>query len=210
TARLWDLGGDVHRERAVLQGPAVQKFEVKSAPWLTEVLAQPQFSALYVCFSPDGKTLLTGRRKGLRLWDVSGPVPREMPLPRDSLSPGRAYFSSVGQRLAVPNEEDDILLWDLDGAQPQERCVLGKSEQAVAFSPDGREMLTVTFEQDKGTDRSVVAVKSWGLESGRLERQVGLEVDCGTWYGGFTPFASDGQTVAAMTDVRFQRLSVWS
>jgi WD40 repeat protein len=196
TVHLWDLGGAVPRERAALRGPA--------GP-------EPRLA-----FSPDGKALLCAGGD-LRLWDVRGPEPREMTLPRQRVPDfgGMPAFSPDGRTLAVEAEANgDILLWDLGGDQPRERDAFGRWGLGAAFSPDGRTLLSVTSSLH-GT-----AVEAWDLDNRRLKREAALE---GGWQAlpewlvspdgrGVVNWlvSPDGRRVVNMPNGRNGPLVVWS
>jgi WD40 repeat protein len=207
TVRLWDLGGETPRERAVLPGPSdlkegdVHDGRLKASRMMGQILA------LCLRFSPDGKTLLAVR-EGIRLWDVTGPKPRELALPRRlshdssfryvSFSPDSRTLA-VSRRRAVTRDQPDILLWDLSGEQPRERGMFGSGGCAATFAPDGRTLLSLKFSE------TGLSVRAWGPERGRPTRETALE-GCSPWYN--DGLAPDGRTFATLG--AYRSLGVWS
>jgi eukaryotic-like serine/threonine-protein kinase len=105
-----------------------------------------------VAFSPDGQTILTGSDdKTARLWDATTGQPRGRPLAHQGGVKAVA-FSPDGQTIVTGGWGDAARLWDAASARPLgtplEHPGVGTPlehpnvVQAVAFSPDGRTILT--------------------------------------------------------------------
>ncbi|MYE91820.1 MAG: T9SS type A sorting domain-containing protein, partial [Gemmatimonadetes bacterium] len=103
-------------------------------------------------FSPDGKTLATGGRGSIYLWDVDTRR-LKITLPVRDRSPVYSVaFSPDGKTLATVGEDPRVHLWDVDAAT--HKATLGIHEgpahrlavHGVAFSPDGKTLATVGIE----------------------------------------------------------------
>jgi WD40 repeat protein len=117
TARLWDA--ETGRELAVLNHGG----QVAS-----------------VCFSPDGKTALTGSGNGARLWDVQ--TGQEQLVLKGGGGTG-ACFSPDGKHVLAGSHDGTARLWDAVTGQEQAALKGHTGEvRAVAYSPDGKHVLT--------------------------------------------------------------------
>jgi hypothetical protein len=107
-----------------------------------------------VALSRDGKWLAAGGRpplardpaKGndvLKLWDLSGAEPRELPLSHsEKREPHALAFSPDGKTLAATGVGQFLTLWDLSTSPPREQVLLkirnDITSRGLAFSPDGK------------------------------------------------------------------------
>jgi WD40 repeat protein len=224
SVRLWDLGADVPRERAVLQAPQgpdkVKDLkdlsdEEKRLEEMFQRVIHPWMHAPKVLFSPDGKALLAAGKE-LRLWDVTGPTPRELALLRRSSDPfSRAFspraFSPDGRTLAAEDRKTgEILLWDLGGGRPKDRGVLGRG-RLCGFAPDGRTLLALDPTRFSNEEGGPFTVQVWDLGRDRLQAQFELEGEVHFWSDGLNGgFAPDGQRLVNMPDPKNGLLAVWS
>jgi choice-of-anchor C domain-containing protein len=137
TVRLWDL--DSHRE--------VRRFEGHShIVWC-------------LAFSPDGRFALSGSMDhSMRLWNVAnGKEVRRFP--HDARVMG-VCFSPDGKWGLSSTGGEDIVLWDLETGRDL-RHFQGESGKGVAFSPDGRYILSGGYE----------TLRVWDLQSGKEVRR---------------------------------------
>jgi WD40 repeat protein len=202
--QLWDLNGDVARERAVLPGPA----------------DHPPIRTPAVRFSRDGKLLVVARagfksgfladntfqsitaHPDLHLWDLSLPAPRELTLPPQvaSRSHDAVAFSPDGRLLAM-SDTNHTLLWDLTSGSLRERGMLQKTGLDLAFSADGRTLLALA------DSIGGMVLRQWDLAGHRLTREMALKAQ----HDGRGRFgvSADGRTMAG-ADAEGRHLVVWS
>jgi WD40 repeat protein len=137
-----------------------------------------------LCFSADGKTVLSGAADGVRLWDAAtGKMVRHLPL-RDTTEqyptgPPRRFVLSPDARQVLTDSQRGGAARLVDIASEQEQFALNAtanpSLQATVFSADGK-----TLALDSGRfiqPGRTRAVELWDLAAGR-ERIV-LEVKAG-------------------------------
>lgn len=109
-----------------------------------DVSLEQTANILGACFSPDGRTVLTGHRDGAaRLWDVDS---GRLVMALEHAAPVKAVaFSSDGRRIVTGSWDGTAQFWDVTTGAP-----IGKPLQhaegviAAAFSPDGRWIATAT------------------------------------------------------------------
>jgi WD40 repeat protein len=169
TARIWDanpgklIGQPVEfpcadsrlalsdAARVVLSHPAERNYQRYLQLWdpsthkpIGAPIAQPSGNA-YVKFSQDGAILLTiEANKTTRRWDTTtgaeiragAPLTLSVPIERTQLS-------SDGELLLIGGKDGTAWLWDLTANTVRSRSpLLASSVDAVAFSPDGRDLPT--------------------------------------------------------------------
>ena len=115
-------------------------------------------------FSPDGKRVLTGSRDGkARVWDLAtGQV--LMALEHGSVVYSVAY-SPDGRTIATGGDQDDgeARLWDTEsGALLKKFAAHAEPVLSVAFSRDGRQLLTASYDK---------TARLWDIESGAQLRE---------------------------------------
>ncbi|WP_367648434.1 helix-turn-helix domain-containing protein [Streptomyces sp. CNQ-509] len=148
-----------------------------------------------LAFSPDGRTLATGRMDhGVQLWDVStGRLRRS--LPEVTADVGPLVFSSDGRTLATGRMDHGVQLWDTSTGRLR-RTLPERTADVVllAFSPDGRTLATGSL------DRSV---ELWDSSTGRLRRTLPEKTDDIR----SLVFSPDGRTLA--TGSADYRIRLW-
>jgi WD40 repeat protein len=157
-----------------------------------------------VAFSPDSKLLAATMKRGVVLWDVSGPEPRERAtLPVVGY---RLAFSGDRRTLAVGSNEAGgaLSLWDLSGAVAKERgkrAVVGFPFGTVAFAPDGKTLATGC-----SVDGTPIL---WDLTQNppaRKDPRIKGEDECG---GTRLAFSSDGNTLVTVVGGYPGKIRVW-
>jgi len=119
---------------------AVQLWDVATRAPLGKPFPHPG-SVETVAFSPDGKSVLTGCEDRMaRLWDAASGALLLPPLATGSWIWGVA-FSTDGKFLAAGNS-DSVWLWDAATGQPIGPTLHPGKVVDIAFSPDGKSMLT--------------------------------------------------------------------
>jgi WD40 repeat protein len=191
TVGLWDLAGKNPQEQAMLPGPD----DTVSERDPNSVLTTPK-----LIFSPDGMTLAVSRTR-LKLWDLRGKTPRELAVPRGNLRFRKELaFSPDSRSLALDNPDGPgVVLWDLVDRKPS--CVLPVNPYSMAFTPDGRTLLSVGADGHHGW-----RVSAWDLQSKKSISGPALEGEILGWGGDFAP---DGGTVANVNLLN-NHISIWS
>ncbi len=149
--------------------------------------------AMWVTYSPDGKTLaiVEGGYGNLRLWDATtGNLKKTMPQEADRVAPGvkvhmlRPVFSPDGKTLAAGASDKVGRLWDV--ATGKVRAVLQHDYPVLAavFSPDGRTVATAGEED---------SVKLWDSATGKIKATLKEQPYSGAHAAAFSP---DGRTIA--------------
>jgi WD40 repeat protein len=158
-----------------------------------------------VAFSPDGKALATGSLDGtVRLWDVASGQLAGAPFTGDTGAVLSVAFSPDGKTLATGSDDGTVRLWDTASGRPigaplasggiGDSLLLPGQGDAVAFSPDGKVLATVSIG---GT------VQLWEVATGRptgipFSRHAGSVIQ--------VAFSPDGKVLATVSGGRKVRL----
>jgi WD40 repeat protein len=152
-----------------------------------------------LAFAPDAKSLLTfGRDRTFRTWDLaSGRLLKEQRLPGGALGANGAVLSEDGRLVAFQEESarGDCFLWDVASSRLQHKLPLGGPDNYLAFSPDGKTLVTAGMYSG--------LLKAWDVETGR-GRTVGRHQ---AHLRGLS-YAADG-TLLSWSDARNDLIRVW-
>jgi WD40 repeat protein/serine/threonine protein kinase len=145
--------------------------------------------ALAVPFAADGKELALVSSYEVRLWDLTGAVPRERAVLADVAGLGAA-LAPDGRLLATGGKNHDVVLWDLTWAVPKVQARWeGHAARvtALAFAPDGNSLAS-------GSDD--LTIRLWQLSEGGSKPRGSYA--CLTGHTGpvsALTFAPDGKTL---------------
>lgn len=157
-----------------------------------------------IAFHPDGVSLASAGRMGVRFWDVA--TGRQLLLTPENGSNTRALaFNSDGSLLVsgttAESSPSDICVWAVEPHRGIQRLRgLSSSIRKVAFSPDGRRIAALS-------DEWLLAV--WDVLSGHLLRL--FEVPPGRYADGAAIiFTRDGDQIAYSTEAEASLLDLGS
>jgi RNA polymerase sigma factor (sigma-70 family) len=111
-----------------------------------------------VRFSPDGKTLASCGREGIRLWDAA--TTKNLQVIKEPQADAPApVFSPDGRLLAFSGQSGAIVLWDLAQGKESHRWDSGHALEfaAILFSPDGQMIASHSYSE----------VRIWHTASGK-------------------------------------------
>jgi RNA polymerase sigma factor (sigma-70 family) len=160
-----------------------------------------------LAFAPDGKSILTfGGDRTFRTWDLtSGRLVKEQRLPGQWWITPEAVLSPDGRLLAFQDDSEwgrHFFLWDVAGHRLLRKFELrGGGWQRMAFSPDGKTLLT-------GEVHGAGAVRAWDVNTGQARLLGPLTEGPPQLSLGDLFFAGNG-TVAVSTERRSKALQVW-
>lgn len=126
---------------------AVRVWDMASAKELLKFEGHTPSHALSVCFSPDGKLILsTAFDTPVLLWDRdTGAVVQKLVGHADRLV-WNGCFSPDGQRIATAGGDATVKLWDTStGREILTIRDLTEPAGAIQFSPDGRSLASITY-----------------------------------------------------------------
>jgi WD40 repeat protein/serine/threonine protein kinase len=123
-----------------------------------------------VVFSPDGKRLASPSGREVKLWDVQ--TGEELPaLEGPTAEINALAFSLDGHRLACAFEDKDktVKVWDAQSGQELLSLKHPDWVYRLAFSPDGKRLLSASGFADYGVGRDDHAVvKIWDIQTGQV------------------------------------------
>ena len=214
--RLWDAHtGELvntfvsHSENAVFSTDgtkivssgreSIRILDVQTGKLLKTILSYTDF-VKSVCFSSDGKTLISGSTdNNIRLWDVhTGKLIKTLTKHTDSVN--SVVLSPDGKTIASGSSDDTIRLWDLNTGKDI-RILSGHSLSVnnVAFSPDGKMI---------GSGSSDDTIRLWNSSTGKhLKTLIGHKASA---YNSVTSviFSPDGNTLVSGS--RDETIRVWN
>jgi WD40 repeat protein/serine/threonine protein kinase len=175
--------------------------EIAQAPATRYVLDGHEAGAVVITlsFSPDGQLAVSGGSDGsLILWDtVRGEEVHRLtghsgPVWNVAFSPDGKTMASTAGSLNAP---EDVILWDLELGTVIRRFQAGEFVGSLAFSPDGRLLLTgpggdwmANPQPLKGTslEPTSLDITLWEVETGQVVRRFALQTAAVTSLA-FTP-----------------------
>jgi WD40 repeat protein/tRNA A-37 threonylcarbamoyl transferase component Bud32 len=158
----------------LLPGPAleirvarVRVWEAASGRLLLSLQAHPSIIDS-VAFSPDSQRFATvggnGGSQEVKVWDV-GTGKKLLSLKGDGGLGASIAFSPKGRRLAFANGDGTVGVWETASGRPLLRF---KGHRSIAFSPDGRRLVTAGEGQvkvwDAATGKEVLTIKERGAD----------------------------------------------
>jgi WD40 repeat protein len=176
--RLWTLNDYGNEVRAVAFAPdgklvAVGGFNFKSVLWNSETgkeartLQEEKDTTQTLAFTPDGKFLAVGGDTSVRLWDVAATITRRFSTEQHRVSSvavsrdGKLLVAACDKKTFVWSIESGAVLTTLPGHW--------NDTGGVAFSPDGRFLVSASDGRWGGDDKNV---QFWDVKTWREHRRV--------------------------------------
>lgn len=170
TVKLWD----------VATGAEVRSLTGEQSNFPASPFSAPVFS---LAFSPDGKTLASGRVY-ITLWDITTGA-EVSALSGHSNGVTSLMFSSDGKTLVSGSSDDTVKLWNVStGAELRRFEAHSNGINSVAFSPDGRTVATGSVDK---------TIRLWDVSTGGELRTFKGHSDSVT----SVAFSSDGKMLAS-------------
>ena len=167
------------RRLATLGDGMARVWDAITGEQLTEMEGSQGYTEGTVAFSPDGRRVLVGERR-VGLWDAAtGKKLRELEGSRGRIS----AFSPDSQRVAAGIEGGYIGVWDATTGQLLKRLEGDDSFQSLAFSQDGKRVVTPAGVWNATTGNQVVEFPTHSFGGDSVE--------------GYAAFSSDGHRAVA-------------
>jgi WD40 repeat protein/tetratricopeptide (TPR) repeat protein len=153
-----------------------------------------------VRFTPDSRRVLTAGAEGtLVLWDTRTGKPGDALL--HGVAVNDAVLSPDGKRALTADAEGGVHLWDLDmGKELIQPLMHGGPVVGIAFRPDGRQVLTVSYRSAQ--EPNEVDARLWDAASGEPS-----EMTLGSQLAPYpAEFSPDGKRVLTVCQDRCARI----
>jgi len=188
TIQLWDIAEPQHPTRAAAE------FSGHAGP------------ATLAVFSPDGRTLVTGEAKTIRLWDIAntGLPTQIIALPSETDPATPSIFSPDGRILVTyDTDQASIVLWDVGNPHQPTRIsdIAGPADLMpwVVFSHDSRTLAAF------GADGTITL---WDVANPRRPAETAILSGNDSVVSSAT-FSPDGQTLVTASHGSSQFESLW-
>ncbi len=151
-----------------------------------------------VAFAPDGKSVLTGSNDNTaKRWNLDG---RELQSFKTKDNVLAVHFSADGSQVLTANSDNRLQTWNLAGAQIQSFEGKFKNAASIAFSPDGKSVLTGGNEAMFQAKKDRLAIL-WDLSGKELQSLQGHQTDVNT-----AVFSPDGKFLLTASNDHTARL----
>lgn len=148
-----------------------------------------------LAYSPDGKLLAGGgfERDVVRLWDAqTGELLRKLSGAR-LIGVRQLAFSSDSKTVAAAGGfANNVYLWDTTTGRLKQTLSHSGLVSSVAFSPDGKTLVSMAYEGFPEKGKAVCEVRLWDLPSGKERARLLREQGCPDGVA----FSADGKTLA--------------